>query len=281
MSCQPLILRPRRAQRSPWALAVMILFTLAMICLPAWEDPLAAGEQDSCVECHSDPNFLVTNKKLYDYFQRWTSSLHAQEEVTCVDCHGGNPEIRDKKGAHGGDLSGSKKDSAVNFRNIPGTCGDCHEDILDGFRESSHFKHLAGEEKQEQGPNCVTCHGSINVAVLDVNTVEEACSQCHNEASGNHPENPRKARDLLNRFLAIHRYYRYINVRGDAVETRPFFQKVDTQLRDLSVTWHTFDLERIEEKTRAVFEALRTKRQEVARAHREERRERTAESPME
>jgi hypothetical protein len=259
----------------------MLLFTLAMICFPAWKDPLAADEKDSCVECHSDPSFLVTNKKLYDYFQRWTSSLHAQQEVTCVDCHGGNPELSGKKGAHGGDLAGSKKGSAVNFRNIPGTCGDCHEDILEGFRGSAHFKHLTTEEKEEQGPNCVTCHGSINVAILNVNTVEEVCSQCHNEASGNHPENPQKARELLNRFLAIHRYYRYINVRGDAVETRPFFEMVDTQLRDLSVTWHTFEIERIGEKTQAVFEALRTKRQEIASAHREERRRQAAESPME
>jgi len=261
MSFQPLILRLREARRPLRALALMIPCTLAMICLPAWEDSSAADDQDSCVACHSDPSFLVTNKKLYNYFQRWTSSLHAQEEVTCVDCHGGNPEVRDKTGAHGGDLAGSKKDSAVNFRNIPGTCGDCHEDILEGFRGSAHFKHLATEEKKEQGPNCVTCHGSINVAILDVNTVEEVCSQCHNEASDNHPENPRKARDLLNRFLAIHRYYRYINVRGDAIETRPFFEMVDTQLRDLSVTWHTFEIEKIEEKTQAVFEALRMKRQ--------------------
>ena len=281
MSCRPSILRLREARRSLWAPVLMILCTLAMTFLPAWEAPLAAEAKDSCVECHSDPSLLVTNKKLYDYFQRWTSSLHAQEEVTCADCHGGNPEIGDKNGAHGGNLAGSKKESAVNFRNIPGTCGDCHEDILEGFRGSTHFERLLEEKKEQQGPSCVTCHGSINVAVLDVNTVEEVCRQCHNEASENHPENPRKARDLLNRLLAIHRYYRYINVRGDAVETRPFFEMVDTQLRDLSVTWHTFEVERIEEKTQAVFEALRTKRQEVANAHRQERRRRSAESPLE
>ena len=258
----------------------MILCIAALVCIPAWGAPLAAESKDSCVECHSDPSFLVTNKKLYDYFQRWTSSLHAQEEVTCVDCHGGNPEISDKEGAHGGNLAGSKQESAVNFRNIPRTCGGCHEDMLEGFRGSVHFEHLLDEDKEQQGPTCVTCHGSVSVAVLDVNTVEEACSKCHNEATDNHPDSPRRARDLLNRFLSIHRYYRYINIRGDAVATRPFFQRVDAQLRDLSVAWHTFDLEKIEEKTNAVLEALRTKRQEIANAHRQQPRPPTVAPPL-
>lgn len=258
----------------------MILCIAALVCIPAWGAPLAAESKDSCVECHSDPSFLVTNKKLYDYFQRWTSSLHAQEEVTCVDCHGGNPEISDKEGAHGGNLAGSKQESAVNFRNIPRTCGGCHEDMLEGFRGSVHFEHLLDEDKEQQGPTCVTCHGSVSVAVLDVNTVEEACSKCHNEATDNHPDSPRRARDLLNRFLSIHRYYRYINIRGDAVATRPFFQRVDAQLRDLSVAWHTFDLEKIEEKTNAVLEALRTKRQEIANAHRQQRPPPTVAPPL-
>jgi hypothetical protein len=281
MTCQRLRLRFGEARMSPWPVALLTLCTIAFLCSLSWRSPLAAEEKDSCVECHRDPGFLVTNKKLYDYYQQWTSSLHAQEEVTCVDCHGGDPGVSDKKGAHGGELSGSKRDSAVNFRNIPGTCGDCHEEILDGFRESAHFKHLVGKQQEEQGPNCVTCHGSISVTVLDVNTVEETCSQCHNPTSDSYPENPAKARDLLNRFLTIHRYYRYINVRGNAVETRQFFERVDSQLRDLSVTWHTFDLESIEEKTRAVLEALRTKREEVARIHKEKRRHRAAESPKE
>jgi hypothetical protein len=228
-------------------------------------------KKDSCVECHGKDSFLVTNKKLYDYFQRWRSSIHQQEGVTCVDCHGGDPKSSDKEKAHGGDLDAARPQSAVNFRNIPKTCGGCHEEVYQGFRESVHFEHLVSKEQEDQGPTCVTCHGSLNVEVLNVNTVEETCRKCHNEETENSPENANEARTLLNRFLSIHRYYRYITKRGDPVETKQFFERFDPQLRDLSVTWHTFDLDAIGEKTEAVLHELRAKREEIATAHKKNR----------
>jgi nitrate/TMAO reductase-like tetraheme cytochrome c subunit len=241
----------------------------------------AADTGGSCIRCHSNPDFLVTNKKLYDYFQRWRESIHGQEDVTCSDCHGGNPAAADKDAAHGGNLEASNPASAVNFRNIPKTCGACHEEIYEGFRKSEHFGHVVARKQEAQGPTCVTCHGSIDVAVLDVTTVEETCSRCHNEKSGNEPDVPERARSLLNRFLSIHRYYRYITVRGDPAETKDFFDAVDAQIRTLSVTWHTFDLDEIEEQTKAVLDSVRTKREEVARAYKEKRRERAGEPPRE
>jgi len=234
----------------------------------------AEEAKDSCVECHGKDSFLVTNKKLYDYFQRWGSSVHKQEDVTCVDCHGGNPQNPDKEEAHGGNLNAAKAKSAVNFRNIPKTCGGCHEDIYEGFRESTHFDHVASKEQEDQGPTCVTCHGSLNVAVLNVNTVEETCRKCHNEETENSPDNPQEARALLNRFLSIHRYYRYITKRGDPAETKRFFEEFEAQIHDLSVTWHTFDLDAIGEKTEAVLHELRAKREEIASAHKKDRENR-------
>ncbi len=230
-----------------------------------------AVDEDSCVSCHSSRDFMVTNRKLYDYFQKWRESLHMQEGVTCVDCHGGNNDVADKRAAHGRDLGESKAKSAVNFRNIPETCGDCHDDIYEGFRRSVHFEHLVAKEQEEQGPTCVTCHGSINVTVLDVNTVEATCSKCHNDETENHPETAGEARALLNRFLSIHRYYRYITVRGDPAKTKAFFEEIDRQIRDLTIGWHTFDLEKIEVKTEIVLESLRRKREQVAKAFKEKR----------
>ncbi|MBW2289946.1 MAG: cytochrome c3 family protein [Deltaproteobacteria bacterium] len=218
---------------------------------------------------------MVTNKKLYDYFLRWGDSIHMQEGVSCHDCHGGSPGISDKKGAHDGSLGGDEATSAVNFRNIPDTCGECHDDIFEGFRKSEHFEQVSSEENEEQqAPTCVTCHGAINVAAPDVTTVEEICQQCHNEDSDNQPENPRKARALLNRLLSIHRYYRYITVRGDPVEMKPFFARIDAQISDLTVTWHSFDLETIEEKTETVLNELKAKRGEVATAYKKDRKQR-------
>jgi len=268
--------RPRvlETKRRPLWRVVVILSAFPLLLLVSWRSSSAEETKDSCVECHGEASFLVTNKKLYDYFQRWRLSIHRQEEVNCADCHGGNPQSSDKERAHRGDPNAAKANSAVNFRNIPETCGGCHEDIYRGFRESAHFEHLVSKGQEDQGPTCVTCHGSINVAVLNVNTVEEMCRQCHNEETENSPENAPEARALLDRFLSIHRYYRYITVRGDPAETKRFFGQIDAQIHDLNVTWHTFDLDAIGEKTEAVLHALRSKRKEIARTYKKDRKNR-------
>jgi len=255
---------PRKAVDS----ALPALFAALLCAAPLVSASAADEESNSCIECHSDSELMVTNKKLYDYFLRWGDSIHKQEGVSCDDCHGGNPGASDKKRAHNGGLGGAAATSAVNFRNIPDTCGECHDDIFEGFQKSDHFEHVLLEQNEElQGPTCVTCHGAINVATLNVTTVEEICQQCHNEESDNQPANPREARALLNRLLSIHRYYRYITVRGDPVETKPFFARIDAQISDLAVTWHSFDLETIAKKTEAVLGDLKAKRGEVAAAH--------------
>jgi len=267
MSCERRRPRLSGTRRRSLRLPVAALSALLFFPLLPWRNASAEEAKDSCVECHGEVSFLVTNKKLYDYFQRWNASVHRQEGVTCVDCHGGNPQSSEKEKAHGGDLDEAQPNSTVNFRNIPKTCGGCHEDIYQGFLESTHFERLVGKDQEDQGPTCVTCHGSINVAVLNVNTVEETCRNCHNQETENSPENAEEARALLNRFLSIHRYYRYITKRGDPAETKRFFEEFDAQIHDLSVTWHTFDLDAIGEKTEAVLQELRAKREKVASAH--------------
>jgi len=250
-----------RRMRSP----SLLLISLGLA-LPAFAagDAAVADAQGSCIACHSNPDFLVTAKKLYDYYQDWEISVHRQEDVGCEDCHGGNSEARDQKGAHGSEVSGGlTAGSAVSFENIPSTCGNCHGDIYEGFRKSNHFGHIVKKKQEKQGPNCVTCHGSMNTTVLNVNTVKKACQRCHNEATANHPEIPEKASDILNRFLSIQRYHRYIGIRGDPAETQAFFAVMDERVRDLSVLWHTFDLPKIDKETRFVLDLLKTKRAEV------------------
>jgi hypothetical protein len=132
--------------------------------------------------------------------------------------------------------------SAVNFKNIPRTCGGCHEDVYRAYRQSDHSEYLVAEEDAQQGPNCVTCHGSMSTGVLNVNSIRESCARCHNEKTDNHPENPERATAILNRFLSIHRFYRYITVRGSPGESREFFELADQKIEHLAVTWHTFDL---------------------------------------
>jgi len=223
-----------------------------------------ASEENSCEACHANPDFMVTNKKLFEYFQEWSASVHKQEGVTCDDCHGGDPTASDARKAHGAGVKASDPASGIYYKNVPETCGSCHDEILSGFRKSNHFKHVEKKKKKdEQGPTCVTCHGSINSEVLNVNSVAAACARCHNKERDNHPENPEKAREALNRFLSIQRFYRYIGVRAEAQEAREFFREIDPQIGRLSVIWHTFDLKEIDQATGEVLAKMKAKRDEI------------------
>lgn len=238
-----------------------LLVALGLMALP--HPAKASPGKNTCEECHSNPDFLVQNKKLYDYYQEWSVSVHRQEDVTCDDCHGGDATASDKKRAHGKGVGAASPSSGVYYKNVPETCGACHSEILAGFRESHHYQHLAKTAKADQGPTCVTCHGSINTEVLTVNSVAAACSRCHNEATGNHPQIPQAAQDILNRFLSIHRYYRYIGIHAKPEEAREFFESLDPQLTKLSVTWHTFVLDDIDRGTAELLSTLRAKRDEL------------------
>ncbi|MBW2693420.1 MAG: hypothetical protein JRE57_12435, partial [Deltaproteobacteria bacterium] len=59
------------------------------------------------------------------------------------------------------------------------------------------------------------------------------------------------------------RYYRYIGIRGEPADTQTFFAVMDKRVRDLSVLWHTFDLQKIDSKTRLILGQLKAKRAEV------------------
>ena len=122
---------------------------------------------------------------------------------------------------------------------------------------------MTPEEDDQQGPTCVTCHGSIDAEILDVNSVEAACVRCHNFETDNNPDIPAKARDALNKFLSIHRFYRYITIKAEPDDARQFFADLDPRLRRLSVTWHTFDLDAIEAGIEEVLGLLKAKRDEI------------------
>jgi mono/diheme cytochrome c family protein len=230
--------------------------------------PLSAESQmqESCIDCHSDPGFLVKNPRLYSYFQEWNSSVHRQVGVTCSKCHRGNPEAADQEAAHGGPLGSSGPDSAVNFRAIPETCGRCHSEVLEnGYLQSAHFQKLAAQGKEDIGPNCVTCHGSMNIYVLNVTTVSESCAQCHNAETGSLPEVPEEARNILARFLSIHRYYRYVGIREDPLEAARFFKLVDPEIQEVIAAWHALDVTEVNRKMVVILELMKQKRDEIRR----------------
>jgi hypothetical protein len=243
--------------------AFAVTAALVVVLVPTRTD---SAEKDACLECHSNPDFLVTNKKLYDYFQNWRSSSHAQVDVGCVDCHGGNPAIADKAGAHGPNIRQATRGSAVHFQNVPQTCGQCHESLYKAYSTSHHYDVLAKAKQVERGPNCVTCHGSVNATKLDVNTVRAVCQQCHNTKSKNHPEVPEAATHLLNDLYVIRAYAHYVRKRGaDGLDAAD----IESQIKNLGVSWHSFDLEKIRRDTSVSLEHARAKRQAVEQQRRD------------
>ena len=254
----------RMARR--FGLTACLLGLLAAAAMLAAGPPARSADKDlnSCVDCHKDTRFLVQNRKLYEYFRGWELSIHAAQGVTCVDCHGGNPRAATKAAAHAGaTLKASERSSSTNYQNIPDTCARCHKDVASRFRLSEHYKHLKPNKDNEQGPNCVTCHGSVNTSVLNVITVRRTCEQCHNEKTGNSPEMPEQAETVLNNFLSISRYYRFIAVRSTPEESKAFFTMVDPMIKRLQAEWHTFDIDRIEQETKEVIDFLKVRRNEL------------------
>jgi hypothetical protein len=219
--------------------------------------------EDSCVDCHRNPDFMVTNKKLYDYFQLWVASPHGQEDVTCSDCHDGDPEAADKQAAHAKMRASGGSPGTVSFRDVPKLCGECHEDNYSAYMKSKHFKHLVKKSQEDQGPNCVTCHGSVSARALDVNTVRETCVHCHNKESDNHPDIPQKAEGLLNDLNTIRAFTRFIGIRGDAKDIEFSRKVLQPETDDLATTWHTFDLKNIEPATSQLLTKAKDKRSEM------------------
>ncbi len=247
-------------------LVLALLITLQWLAVPAScraQSNADTGEPgDSCVACHEDPDFLVTNKKLYDYFQTWRASIHGQEGVSCTDCHGGRADVSSKAGAHG-TMSGSPGgETAVDFKRIPSTCGNCHQEFLDAYRKSRHFQLLKTDAKGQIGPNCVTCHGSLDARAPNVRSVRDTCQQCHNSVSDKHPEMPGRAEVLLNDLNAIRGFRRYVSRRAKPEKMVDLLPVFDSGLEGLARLWHTFDIKGIDTDTRELLEfALATQKE--------------------
>jgi hypothetical protein len=217
---------------------------------------------NSCIQCHSNPSFRITNKKLYKYYRDWELSIHSMERVTCVDCHGGNPTIPDKEKAHGKDIRQIL--SPVKYERISETCGKCHEENAKNYKKSKHYRILTKKGGSSRlTPTCVTCHSSINTSIPKPDDVADICTSCHNPVTENHPEVPEFASYLIERLSFINYYTRYLISRGVMKEDPQFSKKINEEFSELSQIWHTLELARIEEKTLQIRTMLLQRRKEL------------------
>ena len=204
-----------------------------------------APPDDTCVECHKAPSYRVENKKLYDYYQRYQSSVHGLLGVACADCHGGDPESHDADIAHVGVME------KVNYRNIPATCGDCHETQWQSFRESKHYELLKGKGG---APNCVTCHGSMDVDIYFASIVKNTCVACHNLETKNGPEIPAEAEHILSQINLVKGYKGFVTKYSDDAEV---MREIGESYERVTHYWHEFDLHQVGVETEHLMRVLR------------------------
>ena len=211
--------------------------------------------EDNCVSCHKDAKFRIQNKVLFDYYTYWKESVHDSAGIICIDCHGGDETKSGKDAAHKTkDFSSLTANDKTAHKKIAVVCGKCHKAVYKNFKASKHYTSL---RKDRNGPNCVTCHGSMNTEIYDANNIARGCASCHNEESKQTPETGKQAENLLTKISIIRAYKRWVTVNYK--DSQPDTAKdIQNQYKDMVLSWHQFNFIRMDEKTQKLLIDLRS-----------------------
>ncbi len=143
----------------------------------------------TCGVCHED------QKKMAQYalserapLTTYAASVHGKalmekglvSSAICTDCHGSH------------DLHApSNPNSKIFWKNVPATCGKCHENVMNTYLRSTHGKAAATGKRE--APVCTDCHGEhlIKSHLDPTSTVyattlsEKTCGRCHGSETMN------------------------------------------------------------------------------------------------
>ena len=195
-------------------------------------------------ECHED----VMRKTASDNFQQWSDSDHSKYYVTCDTCHSGDPNSKSESDAHKSMKGINDVDSPIYFKNIPDTCGKCHAEEMEHFKNTMHYQRLKAES---QAPSCVTCHKPHTFKVLKAPEMISMCSVCHNPrdqvATASVPVDAKNALEkqkefqdeLLNAKKSIAADKA---ARKDVTHAQIDLDKAQAVMDDIPSLWHQFNL---------------------------------------
>ncbi len=224
------------------------------------QDVTSEFKGNNCVGCHAK---LTGPYRLTSRYGEWHISVHKEKLVGCEKCHGGDPSIKDGKLAHNGVVAPKETASRLHQKNLPETCGSCHQGIVSSFVESKHFQNL---QSVGLGPSCTTCHVHMGSQVLY--TPEETaamCSTCHNSPNKlmpQRPEIPEKANEVMQ---AIRRANTTV-LWADRLIEQAEAKKIDTTeekkeqkiaravMAEAKIGWHAFNLDVVRKKADEAFE---------------------------
>lgn len=216
------------------------------------------------LECHA----TTLNKIAKSNYEQWVKSKHALFNVTCDRCHGGDPASDMKEQAHIGILRSSDPESTVFYRNVPDTCGNCHANELNEFKDSAHYQRL---QALRQAPTCDTCHQPHEFKVLSVDDFHNLCNNCHNPdmriAPSDAPDKAitalENAEKLKSEIKLAESAIKQATREGKDVSAAQSDLDRAASIRDnLPILWHAFDLPSFEKVIDSGIDAARKAQQE-------------------
>ncbi len=132
----------------------------------------------TCGSCHFDGSFQAKHRVNAKDFLNTVHGIALvkyglSNSATCVTCHGSH-EVTDT----------SDPESLVSKKNVPATCGHCHEGILKDYLEGVHGQDF--QKGIRDVPVCTDCHGEHQIlspqdkqSKVYATHVALTCARCH------------------------------------------------------------------------------------------------------
>ncbi len=135
---------------------------------------------DLCAKCHREGEKAAVRYTgpEREVVERYTESIHGKGllksglvvTAMCTNCHT----------AHGV-LPHDNPDSSVNVKNVPATCGKCHNGIEEQFEQSVHSRSVT--KTGDPLPVCNDCHSAHTIRRADDEgfklAIMSQCGRCH------------------------------------------------------------------------------------------------------
>jgi formate-dependent nitrite reductase cytochrome c552 subunit len=253
-------LKNKKSTYYTYSLKLFNLLMIAFIFLIVPAGALDLGAiNNSCITCHEN----LTAKNVSVNYQRWSDSVHSGYFVTCDACHGGNPNVNSQAGAHSSLKNVTDPQSPIYFKNIPETCGKCHETELEHFKNTMHYQRLRAESS---APSCATCHQPHSFKVLKASELSSLCSVCHNEkdqaTSANVPVDAKlaleKATELQNEIVTVKNSISEARAKGmDVSLAKNDLDKAISVMKDVPSLWHSFNLKDFDKQIQAGIDSAK------------------------
>lgn len=213
------------------------LLLLGVVAVMAHGATARAEETNTCISCHLEEK----EEELSAPVEEWRQSSHAKADVSCDACHGGDPFEADEE------LSMSEDDAgfigAPGWYDVPELCGACHEDMLDGYKQSVMAAQI---DEGKRVAVCTTCHMMHGHDITRIEPREiltaENCGKCHD---------PQRAFDLLDVLNIADEKLRTARTLVVGLHGRIETGRLDRELAAIEsrylVAAHTYNIEHIRE----------------------------------